>query len=168
MANHSSVCRSEQRRLTHDMRTKLATATRWAAQRPRTNQQGIALQTVIVIVVMLVIAGGVSGVLLSRGSEVMADLEGVEVGVQAGDSYNACQTVGRSLSNNPSLNAGTGVATANTAGTWYNAAAGSGNVACAVQATAGTFSQQNCTNRGGTWAGSGTTGSAAACTWNAP
>ena len=57
------------------MRTKLATAARWARQRPRTNQQGIALQTVIVIVVMLVIAGGVSGVLLSRGSDVIGDLE---------------------------------------------------------------------------------------------
>ena len=73
-----------------DMRTKLATATRWAAQRPRTNQQGIALQTVIVIVVMLVIAGGVSGVLLSRGSEVIGDLENQNVGSVTPDT---CETV---------------------------------------------------------------------------
>ena len=63
-----------------DMRTKLATAARWARHRPRTNQQGIALQTVIVIVVMLVIAGGVSGVLLSRGTEVISDLETADIG----------------------------------------------------------------------------------------
>ncbi|WP_419553048.1 hypothetical protein [Candidatus Poriferisodalis sp.] len=42
--------------------------------------RGIALQTVIVIVVMLVIAGGVAGVLLSRGGDVIADLEGQDVG----------------------------------------------------------------------------------------
>ena len=39
------------------------------------DNRGIALQTVIVIVVMLVIAGGVAGVLLSRGGDVMSDLE---------------------------------------------------------------------------------------------
>lgn len=41
--------------------------------------RGIALQTVIVIVVLLVIAGGVAGVLLSRGSEVITDLENQEI-----------------------------------------------------------------------------------------
>ena len=40
--------------------------------------RGIALQTVIVIVVMLVIAGGVAGVLLSRGGDVIGDLESAE------------------------------------------------------------------------------------------
>lgn len=39
------------------------------------DNRGIALQTVIVIVVMLVIAGGVAGVLLSRGADVTADLQ---------------------------------------------------------------------------------------------
>ena len=43
------------------------------------DNRGIALQTVIVIVVMLVIAGGVAGVLLSRGGEVMSDLEAQDV-----------------------------------------------------------------------------------------
>ena len=47
--------------------------TRWAA-----DIRGIALQTVIVIVVMLVIAGGVAGVLLSRGGDVISDLESQE------------------------------------------------------------------------------------------
>lgn len=37
--------------------------------------RGIALQTVIVIVVMLVIAGGVSTVLLTRGADVTSDLQ---------------------------------------------------------------------------------------------
>ncbi len=117
---------------------------------------------------MLVIAGGVAGVLLSRGNEVMADLEGVEVGVQAGDSYKACQAVGRSLNNEPGLTAGTTAPTGNTAGTWYDVAAGSGTDACFVYATAGTFSQQNCENRGGEWDGTGTAGKAALCKWSAP
>lgn len=48
--------------------------------------RGIALQTVIVIVVMLVIAGGVAGVLLSRGSDVITDLETQDVAaVNAGN-----------------------------------------------------------------------------------
>ena len=38
------------------------------------------MQTVIVIVVMLVIAGAVSGVLLTRGGDVVSDLESQEVG----------------------------------------------------------------------------------------
>ena len=42
--------------------------------------RGIALQTVIVIVVMLVIAGGVAGVLLSRGGEAIGHLEAQSVG----------------------------------------------------------------------------------------
>ena len=79
------------------MRTKLATATRWAAQRPRTNQQGIALQTVIVIVVMLVIAGGVAGVLLSRGSEVIGDLEAADVSAAEVNSQQECVDAGRQL-----------------------------------------------------------------------
>ena len=44
------------------------------------DNRGIALQTVIVIVVMLVIAGGVAGVLLSRGGDVIGDLESQDVG----------------------------------------------------------------------------------------
>ena len=41
--------------------------------------RGIALQTVIVIVVMLAIAGAVAGVLITRGGEVVDDLESEEV-----------------------------------------------------------------------------------------
>lgn len=41
--------------------------------------RGIALQTVIVIVVMLVIAGGVSTVLLSRGGDVITSLEAQDI-----------------------------------------------------------------------------------------
>ena len=80
-----------------DMRTKLATATRWAAQRPRRDQQGIALQTVIVIVVMLVIAGGVSGVLLSRGGDVISDLESADVNASEIGTADECTTAARSL-----------------------------------------------------------------------
>ena len=79
------------------MRTKLATATRWARHRPRTNQQGIALQTVIVIVVMLVIAGGVAGVLLSRGSDVISDLESSDVSASEINSLDECTDAFRAL-----------------------------------------------------------------------
>ncbi|WP_419838279.1 hypothetical protein [Candidatus Poriferisodalis sp.] len=41
--------------------------------------RGIALQSVIVIVVMLVIAGGVATVLLSRGGDVIASLEAQDI-----------------------------------------------------------------------------------------
>lgn len=37
--------------------------------------RGIALQTVIIMVVLLVIAGGVAAVLLSRGQEAITDLQ---------------------------------------------------------------------------------------------
>ena len=151
---------------THDMRTKLATAARWARHRPRTDQQGIALQTVIVIVVMLVIAGGVAGVLLSRGNEVMADLEGVEVNVQAGDSFNGCQSVGRSLRNDQSLSAVTGTGVGAAAGIWYDASAASGTDACWVADSAGKFSEAECERRGGEW-GTGATAVAAQCKWKA-
>ena len=50
-------------------------------RRAAPNTAGIALQTVIVIVVMLLIAGGVSAVLLSRGQEAIGDLESASVGV---------------------------------------------------------------------------------------
>ena len=43
--------------------------------------RGIALQTVIVIVVLLAIAGAVAGVLISRGNETVARLEGQDLGV---------------------------------------------------------------------------------------
>ena len=41
--------------------------------------RGIALQTVIVIVVLLAIAGAVAGVLISRGASTVAQLEDEEV-----------------------------------------------------------------------------------------
>ena len=41
--------------------------------------RGIALQTVIVIVVLLAIAGAVAGVLISRGQTTVAQLEGQNI-----------------------------------------------------------------------------------------
>lgn len=43
--------------------------------KPATDTRGIALQTVIVMVVLLAIAGGVATVLLSRGSEAISEVE---------------------------------------------------------------------------------------------
>ena len=53
--------------------------------------RGIALQTVIVIVVMLVIAGGVAGVLLSRGGEAIGTLEAQSIDFDvSGVTVNTC------------------------------------------------------------------------------
>ncbi|MYJ47635.1 MAG: hypothetical protein F4070_08345 [Acidimicrobiales bacterium] len=48
--------------------------------------RGVALQTVIVIVVLLMIAGGVSAVLLSRSSDVVGQLEAQGVGALTEDN----------------------------------------------------------------------------------
>ena len=58
--------------------------------------RGIALQTVIIIVVLLAIAGAVAGVLLQRGSEATSQLEDTEV-VQSAYTYNSetlCEAAG--------------------------------------------------------------------------
>ena len=54
-----------------------------APARPRrfTDQRGIALQTVIIMVVLLAIAGGIAAVLLNRGSEASQQLEQQNVSV---------------------------------------------------------------------------------------
>ena len=120
--------------------------------------RGIALQTVIIIVVMLLIAGGVSAVLLSRGSDVMSELENAQVTSGASDSFTGCQAIGRSLLQMPDLAAVTGAA-AGAAGTITFNAAGP---ACFVVGAGGVFSAQACMNRGG--AHSGTT--TEICTFN--
>jgi len=69
-----------------------------------TDIRGIALQTVIIIVVLLAIAGAVAGVLLTRGGEVVTELEEADITVnlaniknatvcaEAGGSWNATTT----------------------------------------------------------------------------
>ena len=47
--------------------------------------RGIALQTVIIMVVLLAIAGGVAAVLLSRGGEAVGDIERQQITRSAGD-----------------------------------------------------------------------------------
>ena len=47
--------------------------------------RGIALQTVIIMVVLLAIAGGVAAVLLSRGGEAVSDIERQQITRSAGD-----------------------------------------------------------------------------------
>ena len=68
--------------------------------------RGIALQTVIVIVVMLVIAGGVSGVLLSRGGEVISDLENQDVSTNEVQSQQECDDAAQVI--NTSFGGGAG------------------------------------------------------------
>ena len=62
--------------------------------------RGIALQTVIVMVVLLAIAGGVAAVLLTSGGEAVDDLENQQVTRQAGDYTNKtlCEAAGFSWS----------------------------------------------------------------------
>ena len=47
--------------------------------------RGIALQTVIIMVVLLAIAGGVAAVLLARGGEAVSDIENQNITREAGD-----------------------------------------------------------------------------------
>ena len=47
--------------------------------------RGIALQTVIIMVVLLAIAGGVAAVLLSRGGEAITDIERQDITRDAAD-----------------------------------------------------------------------------------
>ena len=47
--------------------------------------RGIALQTVIIMVVLLAIAGGVAAVLLSRGGEAITDIERQQISRSAVD-----------------------------------------------------------------------------------
>lgn len=56
--------------------------------------RGIALQTVIIIVVMLVIAGGVSAVLLTRGTDVVSDLESQDIAINVSEDNCTAQVLG--------------------------------------------------------------------------
>ena len=58
--------------------------------------RGIALQTVIVMVVLLAIAGGVAAVLLTRGGEAITDIEQQKIARQASDYTNEtlCKAAG--------------------------------------------------------------------------
>ena len=49
------------------------------------DMRGIALQTVIIMVVLLAVAGGVAAVLLSRGGEAVTDIERQDISREAGD-----------------------------------------------------------------------------------
>ena len=58
--------------------------------------RGIALQTVIIMVVLLAIAGGVATVLLTRGGEAVEDIERQDISRDAGDftSRALCEAAG--------------------------------------------------------------------------
>jgi len=58
--------------------------------------RGIALQTVIIMVVLLAIAGAVAGVLLTRGGEAVEDIERQDISREAGDftSRALCEAAG--------------------------------------------------------------------------
>ena len=50
-----------------------------------TDLRGIALQTVIIMVVLIAVAGAVAGVLLTRGGEAVEDIERQQVARSAAD-----------------------------------------------------------------------------------
>lgn len=60
------------------------------------DMRGIALQTVIVIVVLLAIAGAVAGVLVTRGGEAVDDLQEADVGTNFAriENEEACTVAG--------------------------------------------------------------------------
>jgi hypothetical protein len=61
-----------------------------------TDTRGIALQTVIIIVVLLAIAGAVAGVLITRGTEATNQLEDTDVVRDAREygSFTLCEAAG--------------------------------------------------------------------------
>ena len=78
---------------------------------PRTSrfdERGIALQTVIIIVVMLAIAGTVAGVLFSRANQVTSDLRDADTTPTLLDTVEECR------SRQPFTDSTVDVATANT------------------------------------------------------
>ena len=66
------------------------------APRRFADQRGIALQTVIIMVVLLAIAGGIAAVLLTRGQQTATQLENQAIGVPAGEylSRSFCRGAG--------------------------------------------------------------------------
>ena len=75
---------------------------RGRSESTRLNDDGIALQTVIIMVVLLVIAGAVAAVLLTRGNEAVTDLERQDI-TQDATGYthrNLCRAAGYSWSGN--------------------------------------------------------------------
>ena len=73
----------------------------YLAFRPRfanlaADARGIALQTVIIMVVLLAIAGGVAAVLLSRGGEAITDIERQDISRHASDfsGKSICEAAG--------------------------------------------------------------------------
>lgn len=56
--------------------------------------RGIALQTVIIIVVMLLIAGGVSAVLVGRSSDVIGELEAASIGTITVENCDSTRVAG--------------------------------------------------------------------------
>ena len=108
--------------------------------------RGIALQTVIVIVVMLVIAGGVAGVLLSRADQVQGDLAAVNTGIDPTDSFELCDSTGENLTGGGALTPGN---TLLTLASNVAAVAFVPTSSCSVSGPAGAFSSQDCTSRDG-------------------
>lgn len=62
------------------------------------DMRGIALQTVIIMVVLLAIAGSVAAVLLTRGGEAVDDLDESSIGPDAAEYTNSrlCERAGHS------------------------------------------------------------------------
>jgi len=59
-------------------------STRSRVRRVASDVRGIAMQTVIIMVVLIAIAGGVAGVLLTRGQDATTQLEQTQVDPSAG------------------------------------------------------------------------------------
>ncbi|MDE0161423.1 MAG: hypothetical protein OXL98_06750 [Acidimicrobiaceae bacterium] len=67
-----------------------------APQASRFDERGIALQTVIIMVVLLAVAATIAGVIISRGSEASNQLASAEIGVSPANYSNKtlCQGAG--------------------------------------------------------------------------
>ncbi|MDE0652029.1 MAG: hypothetical protein OXI26_00045 [bacterium] len=68
--------------------------------------QGIALQTVIIIVVLLAIAGAIAGVLITRGDQAVEDLQRQDTDISAQYLTGvSCRAAGHTWTANPGANA---------------------------------------------------------------
>ena len=67
-----------------------------APRATRFDERGIALQTVIILVVMLAIAGAIAAVLLNRGGEAADQLQAADFGLPASDldTASSCRSAG--------------------------------------------------------------------------
>ncbi len=151
----------------------LALLVRQRAPRLSTNANGIALQTVIIMVVLIAIAGAIAAVLVSRGNQAVSEIERTNITTQPSNysSQTLCEAAGFKW-----VNAGCQASEASDPGAggafnlfqtrahceghnhvWTPGSGGSGGTCAANSDKTAYQSEAACTRGGGTWAASACT-----------